>query len=269
MEILRQPVRTNFIQMLKTSAPVLSVEERRAIERDCRSRFWSQVVVPLMIAEVEFLKVWDICEERKMIRFKQGVWLKASMGSFERFHEWLDKGDTNMRSILSDYTAQVLRLIKREQRSLYVTFRYYFEKKGLQDLDFVTQVEMALVHINLSKELFDGFFDIYKDRFGIDLRGEYMPARITDADNNFDKFTDDVLKPGKYDLHPCKNFASIKAYEEFCNKMLSEDVLDKAGFRALELNHEDEFLSKIERENMGFHRLKEKYNISEKLVKTD
>lgn len=269
MEIIRQPARANFVQMAgKAEPPVLTTEQRRAIERDCRSRFWSQVVIPVMIAEVEFLKVWDTCEERKMIRFKQGVWLKASMGSFDKFHDWLKKGELNMQTLIADYAVQVSRQIKRELRSLYVTFRYYFEKKGMKDLDFNTQVEFALVLIHLARDLFDGFFDTYKDRFGIDLRAEYLPARIIDADNNFDKFTDDVLKPGKHELHPCKNYASIKAYEELCDKMLNEDVLDKAGLRALELNHEDEFLSKLERENMGFHKLKEKYNISEKPMKT-
>lgn len=261
----------NFVQMAaqaSTKTVRLSIEEKEAVARDCRSRFWSQVIVPIIIAEIEFLKVWDECEERKMIRFKQGVWLKATKGCFDRFHEWMGRGGNEMPRLIGDYGAQMSGLLKYELRSLYATFCSYFLQKGQKDVQFKAQIQVAVSFINLSKELFDGFFDLYSERFGIDLRADYLPARISEADAQFPHFADDVIRYLSNDLHPTKHYPSIKAYQAFCDKLLDEDTLDKAGLRALELNHEDDFLSKIERENMGLHRLKEKFRISEKPAKT-
>lgn len=264
METLKPSAKVNYVQ-LANAAPTqkvsLSIKESIAVMNDCRARFWSTVVIPVLVAEAEFLKVWDICDERKAIRFKRGSWLKGTQGSFDKFREWMGKGDPHMKVLLDDYAIQVQKRIKRESVSLYVTFRRYFEEHGQKDLDFMAQVQMTLTYITLAVELFDGFFDIYQDNFGIDLRKDYMPARIIDADLQFSRFADDVVQPSRNDLHPCKNWASIKAYEELIEKLMSEKMLDKAGLEALKLNNEDEFLSKIERENMGFEKLKDKYKV--------
>lgn len=90
----------------------------------------------------------------------------------------------------------------------------------------------------------------------------YLPARIIDADNQFFRFADDVIQPARNDLHPCKNWASIKAYEELIEKLMSEKMLDSAGLEALKLNNENEFLNKIEREYMGYEKLKDRFNVS-------
>lgn len=259
------PPKINYVQMAnaKPSERVeLTLKESLAVMNDCRARFWSQVVIPVLIAEKEFLAVWDICEERKEIRFKRGSWLKGTNGSFEKFREWLGKGDQHMKVLIDDYAIQVAKRVKREIRSLYVTFRRYFEEHGQTDLDFKAQVQLSLTLITLARELFDGYFDIYQEKFGIDLRKDYLPARIIDADLQFTRFADDVVQPARNDLHPCKNWACIQAYEELCEKLMSERMLDKAGLEALKLNNEDEFLNKIERENMGYEKLKDRFKVS-------
>lgn len=257
--------KVNYVQMVqgKPSERIeLTLRENLAVMNDCRARFWSQVVIPVIIAEQEFLKVWDICDDRKEIRFKRGSWLRGANSSFEKFREWLGKGDQHMKVLIDDYAIQVAKRVKREIRSLYVTFRRYFEEHGQKDLDFKAQVQVTMTFITLARELFDGFFDVYKDKFGIDLRNDYLPARIIDADNQFFRFADDVIQPARNDLHPCKNWASIKAYEELIEKLMSEKMLDSAGLEALKLNNENEFLNKIEREYMGYEKLKDRFNVS-------
>lgn len=259
------PPKINYVQMAnaKPSERVeLTLKESLAVMNDCRARFWSQVVIPVIIAEEEFLKVWDICEERKEIRFKRGSWLKGTNGSFEKFREWLKKGDQHTKVLIDDYAIQVSKRIKRQVRSLYATFRCYFEKHGQKDLDFKAQVQVSLTFITLACELFDGFFDIYKEKFGIDLRKDYLPARIIDADVQFSRFADDVIQPARNDLHPCKNYSSIMAYEELCEILMSEKMLDKAGLEALKLNGENDFLNKVEREYMGYEKLKDRFKVS-------
>lgn len=258
------PVR-NFVQMasrMQNPKVCLSPQEKVAIANDCRSRFWSQVVIPVKIAEAEFMKVYDEAEERKMMKFNQGKWLRQTRECFDRFHEWIDKGNGNIRVIIEDYGVQMSKLLKYETRSLYVTFCSYFMEKGQKDVNFKAQIELAVVCISLAKDLFDGYFDIYQERFGIDLRDDYLPARIVDADNAFTRFADDFVKFSKYGLHPTTHYPCIKAYQEFCDKMLDEENLDKAGLKALELNHEDEFLSRLEWEKMDFGRLKEKFKVT-------
>ena len=209
--------KVNYVQMAnaKSSERVeLTLKESLAVINDCRARFWSQVVIPVIIAEEEFLKVWDICEDRKEIRFKRCSWLKGTNSSFEKFREWLGKGDQHMKVLIEDYAIQILKRVKREIRSLYVTFRRYFEEHGQKDLDFKTQVQVSLVLITLARELFDGYFDVYQKKFGIDLRKDYMPARIIDADLQFSRFADDVVQPVRNDLHPCKNWAEVVTFAE-------------------------------------------------------
>lgn len=167
--------KVNYVQMVqgKPSERIeLTLRENLAVMNDCRARFWSQVVIPVIIAEQEFLKVWDICDDRKEIRFKRGSWLRGANSSFEKFREWLGKGDQHMKVLIDDYAIQVAKRVKREIRSLYVTFRRYFEEHGQKDLDFKAQVQVTMTFITLARELFDGFFDVYKDKFGIDLRND-------------------------------------------------------------------------------------------------
>lgn len=264
METLKEKAKVNYVQLANGVHPQkvsLSLRESIAVMKDCRARVWSQVIIPVLIAEAEFMKVWDICEERKEIRFNRGKWLRGTLASFEKFREWMKMADQHTKALIDDYAIQVQKRIKREQTSLFVTFRRYFEEHGQKDLDFKANVQMVLTYITLARDLFDGFFDTYQERFGIDLRKEYLPVRIIDADLQFSRFADDVIQPSRNDLHPCKNWASIKAYEELIEKLMSEKMLDKAGLEALKLNNEDEFLSKIERETMGFEKLKEKYNV--------
>lgn len=265
METTMNIQRRNFVQMVsRMQKPTvrLTPEQKVAIANDCRSRFWSQVVIPVLIAEAEFMKVWDEAEERKMLKFNHGKWLKETLADFEKFRDWEKKGGSNMGVILDDYAVQMSKLLKYEMRSLYATFCSYMLDKGQKDVDFKAQIEFTVVLINLAKDLFDSYFDLYTERFGIDLRNDYLPARIAEADKSFARFADDFVKYGKNDLHPTTHYPCIKAYQEFCDKLLDEDNLDKAGLKALELNHEDEFLSKLEWEKMDFSRLKEKYKVT-------
>lgn len=239
----------------------LSLQEAMAVKKDCRARFWSQVVIPVLLAESYFVKVWDICEDRNLIRFKCKTWLKDTHGCFDKFDAWINKTDGNMRFLLADYGVQMEKLLKRELTSLYVTFCAYFETKGAKDPRFKGEVQMAYTLIHLARDLFDCYFDLYSEHFGIDLREDYLPARIVEADNSFAMFADYTNRITADNLHPTQNYACIKAYEAFCDRLFNEKVLDKAGIKALELNHEDEFLSEIERKKMGIEKLGERYKI--------
>lgn len=239
----------------------LTFQQAQAVRKDCRARFWSQVVIPVLIAEHYFWEPYDVFDDRNMIHHKYKVWLNGTKSCFEKVNEWIKKADGNMPNILSDYSTQMERQLKREMTSLYVTFCAYFESKRQDDPRFKAQLQMAYTLIHLAADLFDCYFDLYSERFGIDMRNDYLPARIAEADVNFGMLTDNIINYKKNGLSPTNNFASVKAYEAFCDKLFDEKTLDKAGLRALELNHEDEYLDMLEREKMGVEKLAERFKL--------
>lgn len=237
---------------------------RLAIARDCKARFWSQVAMSIMIAEAAFYKLHDICEERKMLKFNPGKWMRKTKECFDKFDEWMNSGDKQTRNLVNDYSIQVDKRVWREKRDLYLTFKVYYDKLGLQDTDFKAEVTTVMELIHLAVDLFDGFFDVYRDCYGVDLREDYKKAYIKEADLQFERFAVDVIRNKKIKVEPAKHYASLCAYNALVEKLLNEKMIDAAGTKALELNHEDEFLSMIEKERMGLDRLKDKFNVSTK-----
>jgi hypothetical protein len=228
-----------------------------------RSLFWSQVIVPALVVEEQFYEVYDVCEERNMFRFKHGKWLGKTKADFDKFHEWLRSCGQKVNDIVLNYGVQMSKQTEKQVRDLYLTFHIYFERKGQTDIDFKSRVQVTASLIHLAKDLFDMFFDIFNEKCGFDIRDEYKFARLGEADLNFCSFADDVIKPSKYKLSPCKNWASEQAYNKFCEKLLDEKTLDYAGLKAMELSHEDEFLAEMERSKMGLDRLKETFKVTE------
>lgn len=255
-----QPINIiNSITVAYNNAMRLNSKAIMAIVKDCRARFWSQVAICVIISNEEFMKVWDICEERKIIRFNNKKWLKATLSNFDKFNQWLGKCDEKIRFLIMDYGIQVSKRLEKQIRDLYLTFKIYFDRKGQTDTEFKAQVQVAITLIHLAHDLFDNYFDLYHEHFGFDIRQEYMPARLHEADINFEKFAEGIIQPTKYSLCPVKNYASICAFDALADRLLDEKMIDEAGIEALKLNHEDEFLDKIERKKMGVDKLKEKY----------
>lgn len=242
----------------------LNFHQAQAVRRDCRARFWSQVAIPVLLAEYYFYDIWDYFDEHNMIRHKNKTWLNTAKGCFEKFHEWLSNSEGNTAVLMADYGVQMSKQLQRESTSLYVTFCAYFEGKGQSDPRFKAQLQMAYTLIHLAADLFDCYFDLYSERFGIDMREDYLPARIMEADTSFAMLVDSYINFKKNGLSPTQNYSSIKAYEAFCDKLFSDKVLDKAGVKALELNHEDEYLEKLRLEKMGVDKLAERFTLVRK-----
>ena len=235
---------------------------RLTVAKDCGARFWSQVAVSVEIACNYFYEIYDICEERKMLRFNQGKWLEKTKECFDKYKAWIQSGRKNVAPLVADYAIQMDKLSWRQKRDLYLTFKVYYDKLGLQDTEFRAKVTTCMEYIHLAVDLFDGFFDTYRDGYGVDIREDYKAARIKDADMNFERFAVSVVKSKKVNVEPAKNYASFRAYEALIDKLLDLKAMDKAGKVALELNHEDETLAKIEREDMKLDRLQEKFKVT-------
>ncbi len=261
---------TERVKTLNLIGPALAIRKpvitdpnvRLAVAKDCGARFWSQVAVSVMIAERAFYEIYDTCEERKMLKFNQGKWLRKTKECFEKYDAWLSSCGQQTVALVTDYGIQMEKMAWRQMRDLYLTFKVYYDKLGLQDTEFKAKVTTAMEYIHLAVDLFDGFFDVYRDSYGVDISDDYKDARIKEADLHFERFAVDVIRSKKVRVEPAKNYASFRAYEALIDKLLDFNVMDKAGEKALELNHEDETLSKIERERMKIDRLQEKFKVS-------
>lgn len=229
-------------------------------EKECRTRFWSQVCLCVLICEELFYDAYDICEERGIIRFNNKRLLKMCKESFGKFDRWLAQSEAYC--LICDYGIQAHKRLEKQLSDLYLTFKFYLERKGQDDTEFKAHILVVLTIMHFSVDLYDEFFCLYKIRFGIDLNKDYLPARIKVAADNFNSFVENIIQPKKNGLAPTKNYASDCAFHAFIDKLLDSTMIDEAGLEVLKLNHKDEYLKQIERESMGIARLKGKYKIS-------
>lgn len=240
----------------------LTTEQIEKAKKEASSLFWTQVVPIIIIAQEEFLKVYDECEERNMLKGGLGRWLTISKSNIDDFFEWLNLGEKKYKNLVIDYGLRVSKRMEKPVFDLYLTFKIYFDKKKLEDTRFKAQVEMAMTMIHLARDLWGKFFDLFVEKYGFDIRENYRPACLSDADIYFEKVAEQLLQPKRHKLQPTKNYASIRAFEVFSDKLLAPENIDTAGLEALKMNNFNSEVAEIEREAIGVGKLKEKYNVT-------
>lgn len=231
-----------------------------AAAEDCGARFWSQVCICVMVCENLFYEVYDMCEDRKMTGFHYKKPLKACIGSFDELDNWLKENENQI--LIRDYGTQVQKRIDRQLRDLYITFKIYLERMGQKDTEIKAHILVVTTLIHYSVDLFDGYFNMYKERYGIDMRDDYMPARIEVVAQNFNTFANLVILPERNKLNPIENYASERAFDALCDRLADEKMIDEAGLEVMKLNHMDDAIKQYERERLGVERLKDKYKVS-------
>lgn len=230
-------------------------QELLAIVKECGTLFWSEVLICTLIGEQLFYEMYDRCEERGELRFNNKHNLKEAAKCYDKVDAWI--GNTPAMALVGDFAIQVHKRLEKQLTDLYITFKVYLERKGQTDCGYKAHVLVATTIIRLSIDLFDNFFDIYKDKCGLDLRNDYIQTRVGIANTYVQKFCNDLLKPEKNGLEPTKNYASVQAFNAFTDKLLDSDTLDAAGLRALQLNNDNKFVLEAEEE---MRKLKENTN---------
>lgn len=224
----------------------------------CGTRFWSQVCLCVLVCEDLFYEIYDTCEERKMVRFRNKRLLNNCQRSFEKFDKWVKKNKEVY--LIRDYGIQVHKRLEKQLRDLFLTFKIYLERHGQKDAVSKANILVAVTLMFYSVDLFDLFFKLYENEWGIDMSGDYLPARIKEAADSFNCFSNDFINPVKNNLNPTENYASVCAFNALIDRLLDEDMLDEAGMEVLKLNDKQEFLEQVERSNT-IDILKEKYKV--------
>lgn len=205
-------------------------------ERECRSLFYSNVLLIVIIASELFADVWDVCEERKLIKFKQGVQLKKTKSCFDRVDAWVKKLGSHASGLLYDTSVQVQKKIEKPLSDLYSACQRYFEENGQPDAEFKSMVQVCMVMIELSKELFDAHFASFLSQHGYDIRKDYLPVRVGDADTNFFLFADNSINAYINNLKPTEDEDFVRCFNVLADILFDKDIIDEASIVAIKMN---------------------------------
>lgn len=78
--------------------------------------------------------------------------------------------------------------MEKELLDLTLTFKFYFERKGMKNCEILAQIETAMAMINFYNEVFNAHIQLYKDEYHIDFSKEYKDATLDVAACNMYAF---------------------------------------------------------------------------------
>ena len=257
----------NFVREANLAALQNAVRDKKklmAAYNQCAQQFWSYCGIAHFMAHEEYLKVYDYYDEHKHNSIVGSVkrTFKECDKEFKRYDDFLSEHmEKNAFYLLTDFHNSVYNGLKKEILDLYLTFKFLFERAGLDDIENKAQVTVASSFISMAADLWHNYFDMYKSKFVIDFSKDFQFANLDTADRFFTSFAEDVCRYKKNKLKPTENYASKQAFDAICTKMVNDDFLDANGYKALKWNHYDEAVNEIERNKMGIDRLREKYKV--------
>lgn len=248
--------------ILQNIPKILDPKTKEFAKKNCNDLFFVKVLVCRFIAEQEFLKVYDWYDERNQIRFLNKKLLEVIKKDFEKYNDYLSKEmDDRARNLIYDSCNKAYGALEKEILDLNLTFKFYYERKGLKDCDILAQIETARTMINLYDEVFKAMIKIYLDEYFIDFSQDYKEATLNVGVSAMYAFADSKVHYKKNDLHPTFNYASEQAYLAINDKLSSQEFTDAHCLEALKLNHFDDEVKECELGQMGVDRLESKFKV--------
>lgn len=253
----------NFIFEANRAAVKHATEDKDKLKvayEECAQRFWSYCGIAHYLAQQEYLKIFDYYDDRNMVKRTLKKMFKDCDEDFNRYDEYVKKNmDSRAWYLLTDFHNNVYGGLSKEMLDLTLTFKFYYERAGLQDIDLKAQITTASSIISMAADLWHEYFDAYKKKFFIDFSKDFEWARLDRTQHVFSQFADDTCQLRQKNLEPTKNYASVQAFNAICDKLVDDDFMDKIGLKALKFNHYDKEIHEIETSRLGLDRLKEKY----------
>lgn len=232
----------------------------KEIHDSCRNSFYSNYTFAHFMAHEEYLKVYDYCDKHNMIQGFAKRAFKFCNADFKKYDDYLEKNmEERPRNLIIDFCNQIYGGMEKEILDLTLTFKFYYERHGVDNAEWKAQLTTCDSIINMAADLWHMFFQAFKDKWFFDLSFEYEFAKLDDAAKFFDQFAEDKTHVKKLGLHPTENYASRQAFNAIAEKMTNTKFIDQSGLKALKFNHYDKIVNEIERDEMGIDKLKEKY----------
>ncbi len=244
---------------------LLDPKMREFARQNCRDMFFTVVLVCRYIAEQEFLKVYDWYDEHNQLKFQNKKWLDAIMRDFQKYNDYLENHmEDRARGLIYDSCNKAYEGLEKEILDLTLTFKFYYERKGLKDCNLLAQIETARALINFYAEVFKAHIQLYKDEYHIDFSKAYKEATLDAGVTAMYAFADFKIHYKKNNLHPTHNYASEQAYMAINEKLSDGDFRDRYCLDALKLGHFDEEVKECELEQMRIDRLGDKFKVTKK-----
>lgn len=244
---------------------LLDVDRKEEAKENCRNVFWTIVLPCRTIAKNEFLKVYDWYDEHHLLRFQNKKWLETIKRDFDKYDDYLFKEmDVKARNLVYDLCNKVYGGVEKELLDLNLTFKFYFERKGIKDSEIKAQIENARAMMNLFQDAYDKLFELYVKEYHWNFKNDYKEADLSVGCEKMWAFSDGNIHFKKFNLHPTKNYASEQAYIALNEKLGNADFLDEQSLEALKLNHFEKEVKECELNKMGADRLADKFKVTRK-----
>lgn len=106
------------------------------------------------MAQQEYLKVFDYYDDRNMVRGTLKKMFKDCDEDFNRYDEFVEKNmDSQARNLLIDFHNNVYGGLQKQILDLTLTFKFYYEREGLQEIDLKAQITTASSIISMAADL--------------------------------------------------------------------------------------------------------------------
>lgn len=234
--ISRTPRRTYII------APSVKQKEEilKSIDRYC-SLYYITMGSAYNIAQTAMIDAYNaIKEDKKLYRQQTKQSINKALAAY---NTW----DTKMRFVLADRYQLWLDLsdaseaeLKPLVTTLYYCIDNYFLKNKVPKSKIIARMETAMVLIDIAVNLFKNLFDNIQKKIGKDLRPMFSDGNALELQQNWNNAMQSVINsvPGMPDININDDADSVQAAKNIVTKLSNENIYNRAGEYALQLNPE-------------------------------
>lgn len=146
----------------------------------------------------------------------------------DRYQLWLDLSDAS--------EAELKPLVT----TLYYCIDNYFLKNKVPKSKIISRMETAMVLIDIAVNLFKNLFDNIQKKIGKDLRPMFSDGNALELQQNWNNAMQSVINsvPGMPDININDDADSVQAAKNIVMKISNENIYDRAGEYALQVNPE-------------------------------
>jgi len=164
----------NYIEQanISTFSRISKKEVVEKVMEDCRSLFWSALSPLHFIVEQEFLKIYDYYDEHHLMKFKIKTYMTEIKKEFDKYQEWIEENyESKAFAVPFDLANNIYGAVQKEILDLYLTFKFYFERKGIDTKEPNVQIQTTLALFDCYEDIFDNFFEKFRREYHINFIG--------------------------------------------------------------------------------------------------
>lgn len=215
--ISRTPKRAYII------APSVKQKEEllKSIDRYC-SLYYITMGSAYNIAQTAMIDAYNAIKEDKKLYRQQ---TKQSINKALAAYNTWDASEAELKPLVT---------------TLYYCIDNYFLKNKVPKSKIIARMETAMVLIDIAVNLFKNLFDNIQNKIGKDLRPMFSDGNALELQQNWNNAMQSVINsvPGMPDVDINDDADSVQAAKNIVTKISNENIYDRAGEYALQMNPE-------------------------------